>query len=707
MFKKGLSIAIAFIVMVCLIITPIGGVSYAAYAEEEEQSNASDIADEIESLRYWGNTRYDTSFAIAEELYELDGTFDNVVLAYGGNFPDALSGGYLAKVKDAPLMLINKGQEERATAYISSHMNPEGTVYLLGGASVIRNEYEEWLKAQNFNVKRLAGDNALGTNLEILRECGEGAKGLLIATAEGFADSLSGSAVGMPMMLTRNGKLTSEQIYWIAYSGIRNFYILGGTYAVPETVAEELRVYGSVERVYGDNRYGTSDAIMRRFYQNPDTLTLVNGRTFPDGLSGAPLAMHYDSPIVLVSGDNWKHANAFKEDVKISRVITIGGTGAVSDATVNKVINGQSDSDDDSKGGDSELDEKVEKKLAEMTLADKVAQLFVVTPEALTGAGPVTMAGEMTKESINRVPVGGIIYKDLNLENASQTKTMLSNTQKYTMDRVGLPMFTCVDEEGGTVARIANNRGFPEVEYIQDMSEVGATGDVNLASSIGKYIGKYLNNLGFNVDFAPVADVLTNPDNYIVKYRSFGSDPKLVSAMSIAFAKGLAENGVYATYKHFPGHGATVGDTHEGYAYTNKTKTQLMKAELIPFKDAVNQGAEFIMVAHISLPNVIGNNTPASMSSVIMKDLLRGELGYKGIIITDALDMGAIANVYDSDEAVLNAFKAGADLMLISDDLDSCFNAILRAVRNGEIPESRVDESLRRIIKVKIKMLED
>lgn len=717
MFKKRMRMAVALIVLMGLILAPIGkGRSYAVYAEEAEPadaanaaepSDASDTEGEVESLRYWGNTRYDTSFAVAEELYELNGTFDNVVLAYGGNFPDALSGGYLAKVKDAPLMLIDKGQEEQATTYISSHMNPEGTIYLLGGTGVIRSEYEEWLKAQNFNVKRLAGENALGTNLEILKECGEGAKGLLVATAAGFADSLSGSSVGMPMMLTRNGKMTSEQLSWIANSGIRNFYILGGTYAVPETVADELRVYGSVERVYGDNRYGTSDAIVRRFYQNPDTLTLVNGKTFPDGLSGAPLAMHYDSPIVLVSGDNWKHANKYKDEEEISRVITIGGTGAVSDATVEKVITGQADSEDDNKGGDSELDEKVEKTLAEMTLADKVAQLFVATPEALTGVGPVTIAGETTKESINRIPVGGLIYNDLNLENAGQTKTMLSNTQKYSMNRIGLPMFTCVDEEGGTVARVANNKGFPEVAYIQDMAEIGATGEVSLAGNIGKYVGGYLSDLGFNVDFAPVADVLTNPDNEIVKYRSFGSDPKLVSEMSIAFAKGLAENGVYATYKHFPGHGATVGDTHEGYAYTNKTKAQLMQAELIPFKDAVDQGAEFIMVAHISLPNVVGNNTPASMSSVIMKDLLRGELGYKGIIITDALDMGAIANIYDSDEAVLNAFKAGADLMLISSDLDSCYNAVLRAARNGDIPESRVDESLRRILKVKIEMLED
>ena len=234
-----------------------------------------------------------------------------------------------------------------------------------------------------------------------------------------------------------------------------------------------------------------------------------------------------------------------------------------------------------------------------MTLEEKVAQLFIITPDALTDNTAVTMAGDMTKQAVDETPVGGVIYMGDNLQSPSQVKEMLSNTNAYSEDRIGLPMFLCVDEEGGSVSRVAGSGRF-NVTNAGNMSEIGANGTVDDAKQVGVTIGTYLSELGFNIDFAPVADVLTNPENSIVKYRSFGSDVDTVSRMSIAVAKGLESKGITATYKHFPGHGATAGDTHLGAAFTTKTIDELKAEELVPFKNAIDDGAKLIMVSHIS-----------------------------------------------------------------------------------------------------------
>ena len=172
---------------------------------------------------------------------------------------------------------------------------------------------------------------------------------------------------------------------------------------------------------------------------------------------------------------------------------------------------------------------------------------------------------------------------------------------------------------------------------------MGSTGDSALAYETGVTLGTYLRDLGFNVDFAPDADVLSNPENEVVRYRSFGSDPALVAEMAAAELKGLKEQGVLGCYKHFPGHGATAGDTHAGYAYTDKTLEELMSCELIPFQRGVEEGVSMIMAGHISLPSVVGDDTPASLSSTMITEVLRGQMGYDGIVITDAMNMGAIS----------------------------------------------------------------
>ena len=345
------------------------------------------------------------------------------------------------------------------------------------------------------------------------------------------------------------------------------------------------------------------------------------------------------------------------------------------------------------------LELEAEEILASMTLEEKAAQLFVVTPEAITGVETVVQAGTISQESIDRYPVGGLVFFSANLESESQTRQMLANFQAYSEERIGLPLFLCVDEEGGTVARVANNENF-DVTDVGNMSDIA---DAAEAAAAGQTIGTYLSELGFNVDFAPVADVWTNPTNTVVQYRSFGSSAELVAELAASFLEGLGETGVYGTYKHFPGHGDTTDDTHEGYAYSEKTLEELWECEFLPFQEGIAQGVSFIMAAHISLPNVTGDDTPASMSPEIIS-LLRDDLGYEGIIITDALNMGAITEEYTSAQAAVTALKAGVDMLLMPADFVSAYQGVLDAVASGDLSEDRIDESVMRILRVKLSM---
>lgn len=353
------------------------------------------------------------------------------------------------------------------------------------------------------------------------------------------------------------------------------------------------------------------------------------------------------------------------------------------------------------------LEETVEQYLSQMTTEEKAAQLFILLPEALVNStDTVTEAGSATQDAINRIPVGGLIYMEGNLQSHEQVQTMLANVQTYSMERSHLPMFLCVDEEGGTVARIGKSGRF-DVPVIEDMAVIGERQSTQEAYDAGVTIGTYLSELGFNVDFAPVADVWSNPENTVVKKRSFGSDPAMVSAMAIAVAQGLESQNVHAAYKHFPGHGSTAADTHEGYAYTDKSLDELMACELIPFQGAIDNGAEIIMIGHISLPNVTGDHTPASLSPEIITDLLRTQMQYDGIVVTDALNMGAIVQQYSSADAAVQTILAGSDLILMPQNFEEAYQGILDAVESGTISQERLDESVRRILRMKIKMMNE
>lgn len=349
------------------------------------------------------------------------------------------------------------------------------------------------------------------------------------------------------------------------------------------------------------------------------------------------------------------------------------------------------------------LDEQASQLVSGMSLEDKVAQMFVITPEALTGYASVTAAGDTTKAAYESRPVGGLIYMADNLLSTEQTTEMLTNMQNIAMERTGLPVFLSVDEEGGTVARVAKNDAFG-VTDVGNMSDIGATGDAQNAYNAGVTIGTYLKQLGFNVDYAPVADVLTNPDNTVIGTRSFGSDASVVADMVTKELDGLSSQGVFGVVKHFPGHGGVSGDSHDGAVTMDKSLEELMQTEFVPFQKAVENGVSFVMVGHISVPQVVGDNTPASLSQMMVSNVLREQLGYQGIVITDAMNMGAITGSYTADQAAVMAVNAGADMISMPQDYETAYNGLLQAVQDGTITEDRINESVTRIVKVKLQM---
>lgn len=340
------------------------------------------------------------------------------------------------------------------------------------------------------------------------------------------------------------------------------------------------------------------------------------------------------------------------------------------------------------------LEEIIAARISEMTLEEKVAGLFIVTPESITGVDVAVQAGDGTKTALETYPVGGIIYSARNIESEEQIKEMLTKTVDYSIT----PLFLAVDEEGGEIARVAQALG---LDNVGAMADIGSTGDSGRAYEAMQTVGGYLKGYGFNLNFAPVADVLTNLDNESIGDRSFGSDATGVANMVVAAANGLEDVGVTPCLKHFPGVGSAGEDTHNGLVVVDRSLEQLREQELLPFAAGIESGIPMIMVGHISLPQIIGDNTPATMSSAIMTELLRAQLGFNGVIITDAMDMGAITEYYGADEAAVMAIRAGADMILMPEDFELAYEGVIAAVQDGTIAEERINDSLTRVYRIK------
>ncbi len=330
---------------------------------------------------------------------------------------------------------------------------------------------------------------------------------------------------------------------------------------------------------------------------------------------------------------------------------------------------------------------------SEMPIETKVAGLFMVTPESITGVKTATKAGDGTQEALNQYAVGGLIYFGQNILDKEQITTMLSSTAS----KSSYPIFLAVDEEGGDVSRVANSK--VEVTKVDDMAAIGAGGDASKAAEAGATIGSYLKEIGFNVDFAPVADVAV--EGSALGNRSFGSDPQMVGEMVAGAVGGIEGAGVSACLKHFPGLGSTTEDTHDGRVEITKSLEEMRASDFVPFRAGIEAGADFVMVSHVAAPALDGDNVPSSLSKKVITDFLRGELGFEGVVITDALDMTAITEYYPPEEAAVMALEAGADMLLMPEDFEKAYNAVLAAVQDGTISEERIDESLDRIYRVK------
>lgn len=339
-------------------------------------------------------------------------------------------------------------------------------------------------------------------------------------------------------------------------------------------------------------------------------------------------------------------------------------------------------------------EEKAQALLDGMTLEEKVYQLFIVTPRTLTGFSGVNIAGETTRAALEAYPVGGIVYFSENINTQEQLADMIRSSQDYAK----YPLFICVDEEGGRVSRLS---GIGATDTLEPMAVYGAAGNTGRVREIGQILGSQICTVGFNVDFAPVADVVTNPNNTEIGDRSFSSDPEVAAEMVAAMAEGLQDGGAISCLKHFPGHGSTEADSHEGRSVTQRTLDELRETELLPFQAGIEAGAEMVMVSHMSAPAITGDDTPCDLSPIIVTELLRKELGFTGVIVADSHEMGAITAYYSCGEAAVMALSAGCDIVLMPMDLDEATSAVLEAIENGTLTEERINESVLRILTLK------
>lgn len=364
-----------------------------------------------------------------------------------------------------------------------------------------------------------------------------------------------------------------------------------------------------------------------------------------------------------------------------------------SDNTPAEVTGGEDVQDPADQSGSAEGSDIVEKTLADMSLRDKVCQMMFVRPESITGIDVVTAAGDTTKSALEQYPVGGIVYFAQNMESKDQVKEMIDNSQSYS--KVGL--FISTDEEGGMVNRLMNTVGTTYIDSMYNYKDEG----IQKAHDNAYTIASEMAALGFNMDFAPVADVWSNPDNTVIGERAYSDDYSQAAELVGSAVKGFEDGDIMCTLKHFPGHGDTAEDSHYSSAYVKRTKDEIMADEMQPFTAGIDAGAEFVMVGHLIVPDI--DELPATLSYKITTEMLRNEMHFEGIAITDSLAMGSIADNYGVGESAVMSIKAGIDMLLDPTDIDTAIDAVVQAVESGDITEDRIDESVRRILTLKEK----
>ncbi|MDQ0058618.1 beta-N-acetylhexosaminidase [Paenibacillus harenae] len=334
----------------------------------------------------------------------------------------------------------------------------------------------------------------------------------------------------------------------------------------------------------------------------------------------------------------------------------------------------------------------IQEQIDGMTLEEKIGQMVIIGLEG-------TRADKDAINMINKNKIGGfILYKD-NMNNADQIVSLL-NALKSKNETNKVPLWLSVDQEGGKVNRLP--KAFVAMPTAKSM---GAADNENYTQAVGQATGLALKSLGFNMDFAPVLDINSNPDNPVIGNRSFGSDADTVIRHGIETMEGLRSSDIAAVVKHFPGHGDTSVDSHLELPVIGKSLSELKKFELLPFKEAIAQDADAVMVAHLLIPSLDDAN-PASLSKRIITDLLRDELGYDGVVMTDDMTMGGIVNHNDIGEAAVRSVLAGTDIVLVGHDnvkQIKVLNALKASAAEGDLTEEMINAHVHRILALKAK----
>lgn len=341
---------------------------------------------------------------------------------------------------------------------------------------------------------------------------------------------------------------------------------------------------------------------------------------------------------------------------------------------------------------EQKLDELVNAGIEVMPLEDKVAGLFIVTPESITGVGTAVKAGEGTKAALTKYSVGGIVYNTKNIQSESQLKEMIDNTKLY----ANYPLFIAIEDEGGKISPLAEKGLVEKTDNAKSFAETAGKD----ALTVGNTMGTYLADYGFNLNFAPVADIVS-VENSVMADRAYGEDADAAGEYVAAMVQGLKQQKVSACLKHFPGLGSTTANPDNGLSVSDRSAEDFRENEFEVFKAGIEAGADMIMVSHMAAPSLAGDNTASSLSEKVVTDILRRELEYDGIIITDSMSLKAISDYQTADEAAVMALRAGCDMILMPEDFELAYKGVMEAVESGVISEERINDSLRRIYRVK------
>ncbi|MFJ5263717.1 glycoside hydrolase family 3 protein [Streptomyces sp. NPDC088387] len=356
-------------------------------------------------------------------------------------------------------------------------------------------------------------------------------------------------------------------------------------------------------------------------------------------------------------------------------------------------------------------DKKLRALIARMTLEEKVGQLFVsrayghsatAPDQADIDANRTEFGVDTAADLVAKYHLGGVIYFTWahNTRDPQQIASLSNGLQRASLGKPrGLPLLISTDQEHGIVARV----GKPATLFPGAMA-IGAGGSRRDARELGRIAGKELRAMGIRQDYTPVADVNVNPANPVIGVRSFGADPQAVAGLVAAEVTGYQASAVAATAKHFPGHGDTAVDSHYGFPVITHTREQWETLDAAPFRAAVAAGIDSIMTAHILVPALDDSGDPATLSHPIVTGILRDELGYDGLVVTDSLGMAGVRQKYGDDRVPVLALKAGVDILLNPPTLDLAWNAVVAAVRGGELTEERLDESILRVLRLKAKL---